>query len=255
MTSRGIGPTCMTSSEPTPSSSQTNRTLVATSALVSTTTPEQHAVHLDQIQAVSLSICLFLAFFQLCYKVPERAINLLLSFISALVIWLSTFMDSQLVPFLKDMIPSNMYFLRKKCRQDSKMKMYVVCPKCCALYEMKDCFEKRKGDFDSATCSNVEYPNHTQPMRRIRCNALLMKKVKCRSKYKLKPRKIYLYNSLKSSIEKLINRPKFLKMCEHWRNRQNDANMYADIIYGRHLVPVLMPAAATLFLIYQGVLG
>ena len=124
-------------------------------------------------------------------------------------------------------------FLGNCGKQDSKMKTYVVCLKCCALYKMEDCIiEITKGVFESAKCSNVGYPNHPQPTHQKMCNTPLMKQVKCRSKYKLKPHKVYLHNSLKFSIEKLINRPKCSEKCEHWRKRRNDPDMYTDIYDG-----------------------
>ena len=43
---------------------------------------------------IILHVCLFLAFFQLCYKVSERGITLLLNFFRSIISWVSTFTNS-----------------------------------------------------------------------------------------------------------------------------------------------------------------
>ena len=51
--------------------------------------------------------------------------------------------------------------------------------------------------------------------------------------YKLKPYKIYSYNSLKASVQRLLSRPGFLQKCEHWRNRSAASDILTDIYDGR----------------------
>ena len=44
----------------------------------------------QQFQIIATHICLFITFFQLCYNVSERGITLLLNFLRAIVLWVST---------------------------------------------------------------------------------------------------------------------------------------------------------------------
>ena len=65
------------------------------------------------MKCVAFHICLFISFFQLCYHVSERGITLLLNFIRSLISWLSRFAYSPDLLQLRDMIPENVYFLKK----------------------------------------------------------------------------------------------------------------------------------------------
>ena len=51
-----------------------------------------------------------------------------------------------------------------------------------------------------------------------------MKKVKIGGKYKLVPRKVYMYNSLVDSQERLVSKPGFLDQCDLWRKYSNEAS-------------------------------
>ena len=73
-------------------------------------------------------------------------------------------------------------------------------------------------------CDHVEYPNHSQVHQRKKCGAALMKKVKVGGKYKLVPRKVYVYNSLVDSLERLVSKPGFLDRCEQWRKYSKEAS-------------------------------
>ena len=65
----------------------------------------------QQFQIITTHICLFISFFQLCYKVSERGITLLLNFLRAILLWVSTY-SAELLQ-LRELIPKNVYFLRK----------------------------------------------------------------------------------------------------------------------------------------------
>ena len=185
------------------------------------------------IHIVSVHICLFLSFFQLCYKVSERGISLLLAFITSLLSWLGTFPQSAHILQLRDLISKNVYFLRKIFGLNSALTMYAVCPKCSSLYELKDCTVKhRNGLEESAKYTYVQYPNHPHISRREKCNTILLKQVKCGSSYKLRPRKVYVYNSVRSSLKKLFSRPGFSEKCELWRSKFHSPDIYTDIYDG-----------------------
>ena len=136
-----------------------------------------------------MHMCLFLTFFQLCYRVSERGISLLLNFIRSFVFWVSSFAKSTDLLILREMIPRNIYFLRKMCGSDSSLTTYVVCPKCQSIYNIKDCIlKKQNGLLESAKCSYVQYPNHPHQSRREKCNTILMKQAKHGSTHRLLPR-------------------------------------------------------------------
>ena len=59
-----------------------------------------------------------------------------------------------------------------------------------------------------------------------------MKKVKNGASYKMVPRKVYTYNSVKSSITKLFLRPDLKKKFELWRKRVRVPEFYCDIYDG-----------------------
>lgn len=75
----------------------------------------------------------------------------------------------------------------------------------------------------------IQFPNHPHESRRQKCNALLLKKVKYGSTYKLVPRKEYAYNSIKSSLAKLFSRHNFSEKYELWRKRTLSEQVYTDI--------------------------
>lgn len=60
---------------------------------------------------------------------------LLLALIRSLLLWLSLFIDSEPLLKLRDLIPSNMYYLRKICESRTVL---IVCPKCSAIHDPND---------------------------------------------------------------------------------------------------------------------
>lgn len=92
----------------------------------------------EQIKLVATHICLFVSFFQLCYRISERGITLLLSFLRAILLWMSSIIPSSDILLIRDLLPKNVYFLRKLCKSDTSIKTYIVCPKCHFLYHFKD---------------------------------------------------------------------------------------------------------------------
>ena len=119
---------------------------------------------------------------------------------------------------------------KKMCSSENNFRTYVVCPKCHALYNQEDCIIRNRGGLlESAKCIFANYPNHPHVSRREKCNTLLMKRVKHGSSYKLIPRKVYTYNSLKASLTKLFGRSGFSYNYEKWRNRKKTHDVYTDV--------------------------
>ena len=69
----------------------------------------------------------------------------------------------------------------------------------------------------------VEYPDHPQVSQRSKCNTPLLKKITVGKGAKLVPRKVFVYHSIISTLNSLINRKDFLCKCEHWRNRKKQS--------------------------------
>ncbi len=132
---------------------------------------------------------------------------MLVGFLKALVSWIIAISppSPDLSP-LQQFLPSNVYFLKKLLGNETKITTFVICPKCHALYRYSDCvITPRGGRQESAKCSNIKYPNHPPLFRRKKYNTVLLKSVKHGAANKLVPRKVYAYNSLKSSLKKLFS--------------------------------------------------
>ena len=171
------------------------------------------------------AICLFLKFFQLFYKVSESAILALLLFLRSML----TFFGLQNIARL---LPRPLQSIKKALRINLPKQTsteYVVCPKCNSLYLYEHCIIGHSGsDF-------VEYPNYPQVSRRSRCNTPPLKKITVGKGAKLVPRKVFIYHSIISTLNAMINRKDYLCKCEHWRNRKNSLShgLLDDVYEGR----------------------
>ena len=129
----------------------------------------------------------------------------MLAFLRSLLSWLGSFVYYDRILQLRECIPRNAYFLKKIYGTKSCTRSYVLCPRCSALYDWRNCIiKKHNGLVESAKCTNVLYPNNPHVSHRDKCKATLMKKVKCGSSYKLRPRKVSVYKSIKSSLERFL---------------------------------------------------
>lgn len=128
--------------------------------------------------------------------------------------------------------PKSYYHLLEMVGCDGRFTKHIVCTKCCKLYKHEDAVEKCGTTLKSKCCSHVLYPNHPQMSRRAPCNASLLKSVECTSGKKfLYPHKVYCYNSLISSLQNFLLRPKFLASCEQWRSKNVDTNSIMKDIF------------------------
>ena len=60
-----------------------------------------------------------------------------------------------------------------------------------------------------------------------------MKQVKVGKQFKLIPRKYFVYNSIASSLTRLMSRPGFLEQCEAWKKKGCDENFMTDVYDGK----------------------
>ena len=130
--------------------------------------------------------------------------------------------------------PKTMHMIRIASKKDDYVE-YVVCSKCCSLYRLSECIIDNCGQQESNRCTFVEFPNHPHEYRRNPCNEILMKRVKIGNKYKLVPRKVYVYCSILQSLKDMAKREGFLDKCDHWRSHRKESmeNMMGDIYDGR----------------------
>lgn len=121
-----------------------------------------------------LGICFFLNFFQLFYKISEKAILALLAFLRILFSFLG-----RISPPLRDLsslLPRSLYSIRKMLREDDDgLITYVVCPTCSTLYLLNECTIRQNGQDESKLCEFVRY-HHPHTSRRNKCNTALLKK-------------------------------------------------------------------------------
>jgi len=67
----------------------------------------------EEVSIIATHICLFISFFQLCYRIPERGITLLLNFLRALLLWLSKYLRKSTQVLALHDLKKNVYFLQK----------------------------------------------------------------------------------------------------------------------------------------------
>ena len=181
-------------------------------------------------------VCTFLSFFQLCFRISDRAIALLLSFLSSLFhIFLLKSSDSTFLKKFIDRFPKTLYSLRKPLQMKVKNSyiQYVACPRCHKLYDESKCIVRTLNKDVSLKCNYIKFPNHPHQTRRKKCDAELMKTVKIGKGYKLTPRKTYVYYNIIESIQRLLLLPDFFNWCEQWRNRKVPNGWLADVYDGK----------------------
>ena len=95
----------------------------------------------DTLQDSQLTylVSLFLSFFQLCFHVSDKALSLLLSFISALLRHIFFQLPDNLHTSFIKAFPSTLYSLRKNVILKKSHISYVVCQRCHKLYTESDC--------------------------------------------------------------------------------------------------------------------
>lgn len=185
--------------------------------------------------SVVVMISLFLSYFQLVFRLSERGVVCLLSFLGSFVSYLSSLIpESAFLRQLKLIFPKSLYHIRKLLRSNQTGTFeYVVCPNCDALYLPSECVIKVGSHLESRKCDFIKFPNHPHRSRRKKCNELLMKWIKLGKTTKLVPRKTFMYNSVIGALQRMASKQGFLHSCEHWRNRTYiPAETYADVYDG-----------------------
>lgn len=98
--------------------------------------PEEYSGSVQQntsyLRRIFQAIAIFLSFFQLKFRIPERGMAMLFVFICALICTLTSLAPQSVsLQSLKQSFPSSLYLLKKISGiRSSKLKECVVCPKC-----------------------------------------------------------------------------------------------------------------------------
>ena len=172
---------------------------------------------------ISYVLSYFLLFFQLCYHMSDRGLQHILTLISSILYWLSkvvTGSGKDALVQISSNFPRTIYSLEKAFGVKKTLTYYCVCTVCHSLYKEEDCI--------------VSGPRNSQFTYRRKCGTELMKCVKVSNKYKLVPRKRFVYNSTTNSIRQFASRPGFLDSCLAWRKEQlTDGSFMMDIYDGK----------------------
>lgn len=133
-----------------------------------------------------------------------------------------------------DFVPTSFKSLHKSLKGlDNDFLSYTVCPKCNSIYDYDDCILIRaNGKNESKTCHHVSHPRHPHLSKRGACGTTLLKKVKTKSGYCLKPYKTYPYMPLSKSLSRLLNKENFVSSCEKWRSRFTLDQHFCDVYDG-----------------------
>ena len=131
-----------------------------------------------------------------------------------------------------EMIPSLPTFSVGEASEEQQAD--IDSPKCHKVYESCDSCDETIGTRKSSKyCNHIQFPEHPHQSRRTECKALLLKSVQFRSGRKvLYPFKLYCYNGIKSTLQKLLMRPNFFSNCQLWRSRPVN-NLLSDLYDGQ----------------------
>ena len=164
----------------------------------------------------------------------------IVTLISSIFNWLSKIVSGtgkNALVQLRAGFPRTIYSLKNTFGAKGRhLQYYCVCPSCHALYKEEDCVTTGLTNAQTGRkCAHIEYPRHPQRFRRKECGIELMKCIKVGKKYKLIPRKRFVYNSITSSIHQFASRPGFFESCEAWckQSVSTDGSFMTDVYDGK----------------------
>ena len=182
------------------------------------------------IESAVLSwLLIFILRLQAKYYIPDVAIQCLIRFLHILFSVLGRY--SPVIANIASKFPRSLYYLRKQYSSGQEFKKFVVCLKCNTIYGYQECIEYNGSTPVTRNCFNRHYPN-----RSITYSTPLLKFVELSSGKKvLRPYKTYCYYGLKNALQKLLQLPEFVTLCEKWRSSMHDdeENTMQDIYDGK----------------------
>lgn len=173
---------------------------------------------------------------QLMFSVSDTAVKTMVVILRKFIFLISDLLKSSELKKVVDYVPKSykglLKFVGLEC---NNVILYVVCPSCNCIYDYEQCIETRAGRTIARKCQFVAFPNHVRRDQREPCNSPLLKEVKTKNGNKIHfvPIKSYPYQNLKGGISILVSNPKFLTLCDHWRNGREVSNgILADVYDG-----------------------
>ena len=143
------------------------------------------------------------------FSISDSCLESLLSIIGYFFTLCQLALGKDLFGSVVEEFPSTVYKARRYVglEKDEFIK-FIACPKCDKLYTYSQSFLMINGRKASNRCDYVAFPDHPHERFRQECGTLLMKTVWASDgkKTSLYPFKIYTYQSLRVSLQRLIDR-------------------------------------------------
>lgn len=157
-----------------------------------------------------LTVFIHLIFaWQMKFCVSDNSVDSLLGIVGYLLTMLQCIFGLDELCQLAENFPNTKHKARKTLGFDTdEFLKFVVCPKCHKLFSYEQAVVTVNGKQQSNVCTFVLFPNHPQLRFREPCGESLMKAMISADgkKQVLYPRKVYCYQSLKLSLQRLIDR-------------------------------------------------
>ena len=172
---------------------------------------------------------------QYTFAVSESGVSILIVFLFYFFRLLDALGKHSIIKSFVDWWPYSVSKAKRMLKLGHAFKIieYVVCPYCCAVYNLEDCYEKCGSQIVQKQCKRIMFPNHPQTSRRKECGAQLVRRVQHKKRVSLVPLRVLCYNSIITSLQRLVTQPNFLRICEHWKTRENDNDLLGDIYDGQ----------------------
>ena len=188
-------------------------------------------------------LVVFTSVFQTLHGLSFRATQWLLKFLGTLLLFLGRY--SVKVAEIAAAFPSTVHLRATYLKNQVPSYPVLVCNVCHALYDYKDCSEKRGAQFVTKFCS-----------KRHRNNPLFRKIITSNGTLKFYPLLVYPFCSLISSVKSLVIRPGFLHACDQWRQtKKEDQTLLLDVYDGEMWSKLNSPDSNENFFAQQGSLG
>lgn len=170
-----------------------------------------------------------LMFMQASFRLSESVLLFFFRFVTVFLSILGQF--STVVQEVAQSLPSSLHVARK-ARKVLMFQRYVVCRRCHRNFPFKECIEGQGVSQRSKNCSFVAFPLHPQH-RRNPCGTLLLKTVQLATgRTYFYSFLTYCYLNIDVSLQSFLDRPDFYNLCEQWRARERQDDIYRDVYDG-----------------------
>lgn len=181
------------------------------------------------------AVLIFILAWQFSFGISSAGVKALLLFLQKLFQMLATKYNGGILQELSLGFPKtrNAALQIIGINDTSMFVQYIVCPCCNAIYDYEFGYTKEGSNEVPKRCCHVEFPHHPYVSQRKQCKTYLMKSFRTSTSFnKVKPYKVFAYQSLKKAMTNLLNTNGFLENCEHWRSRKVPSGYLSDIYDG-----------------------